>query len=75
MHIPEHIHFSLWGAGYPLQWVEELRFKGDPYLTSSMVDEDSRLGEFRTIRGLTRVENGPLRCSLSVRLQLETNFH
>lgn len=32
MSIPAHIHFTLWGAGYPLQWVEELRFKGDPYL-------------------------------------------
>jgi len=23
--VPAHIHFSLWGAGYPLQWVDELR--------------------------------------------------
>ncbi len=74
MHIPAHIHFSLWGAGYPLQWVEELRFTGDPYLTSSMVNEDSRLGEFRTIRELTRDAGGTLHCGLSVRLQRETNF-
>ena len=74
MHIPAHIHFSLWGAGYPLQWVEELRFKGDPYLTSSLVDEDSRLGEFRTIRELKRAADGTLQCCLLVKLQRETNF-
>lgn len=74
MNIPAHIHFSLWGAGYPLQWVEELRFTGDPYLTSSMVDEDSQFGEFRTIRELKRSGNGTLRCDISMRLQRETNF-
>jgi|SRR5271165_3404870 len=74
MNIPAHVHFTLWGAGYPLQWVEELRFKGDPYLTASILDEDSQLGEFRTIRELTRVADGTLQCSLSVKLQRETNF-
>jgi len=74
MNIPAHVHFTLWGAGYPLQWVEELRFKGDPYLTASMMDEDSQLGEFRTIRELTSLGNGTLQCRLAVKLQRETNF-
>jgi protocatechuate 3,4-dioxygenase, beta subunit len=74
MNIPAHIHFSLWGAGYPLQWVEELRFTGDPYITSSMLDEDSRLGDFGTIRELKRTPDGALTCGLSVKLQRETNF-
>jgi protocatechuate 3,4-dioxygenase, beta subunit len=74
MNIPAHVHFTVWGAGYPLQWVEELRFTGDPCLTASMIDEDSRLGEFRTIRELKRSGNGTLRCGLSVKLLRETNF-
>jgi len=24
---PAHVHFNLWGAGYPVQWTEELRFE------------------------------------------------
>jgi protocatechuate 3,4-dioxygenase beta subunit len=29
MNVLPHIHFSLWGAGYPLQWVDELTFQDD----------------------------------------------
>jgi protocatechuate 3,4-dioxygenase beta subunit len=29
MHIPAHEHFTVWGEGYPPQWIEELRFEGD----------------------------------------------
>jgi protocatechuate 3,4-dioxygenase beta subunit len=33
MRVPAHIHFSLWGAGCPLQWVDELRFEGSRYIS------------------------------------------
>ena len=74
MHIPAHVHLTVWGAGYPLQWVEELRFKGDPYLTSSTTEEDAQRGEFRTIREVSRSDDGMLRCSLKIRVERESNF-
>ena len=49
MRVPAHIHFELWGAGYPPQWTEELKFAGERYLTPDAVAQDARLGEFRAI--------------------------
>jgi protocatechuate 3,4-dioxygenase beta subunit len=75
MQVPAHIHFTLWGAGYPLQWAEELRFEGDPYITSSMLAEDAQCGEFRAIQRITHGDGGVLRCDLKIRVQTESNFH
>jgi protocatechuate 3,4-dioxygenase beta subunit len=75
MQVPAHIHFTLWGEGYPLQWVEELRFEGDPYITSSLLAEDAQRGEFRSIQRVTHGNGGVLHCSLKIRVQTETNFH
>src|ERR1039458_8660758 len=33
MRVPAHVHFVLWGGGYPLQWTEELKFEGGRYIT------------------------------------------
>jgi protocatechuate 3,4-dioxygenase beta subunit len=74
MRVPRHVHFCLWGGGYPLQWVEELRFEGDPYLTPAMIAEDNPRGEFRTIRRLTRNRDGTLQCDFKIRLLRESNF-
>ena len=74
MRVPAHIHFSFWGAGYPLQWVDELRFEGDRYLTPAMLSEDADRGEFRTIQRLSAGEDGVLRGGYSIRLQSKSNF-
>ncbi len=75
MHVPAHIHFLLWGAGYPLQWVEELRFEGDRYLTSEMLRTAAEEGLFRTIQPLVPGgADGALRCSFRVRLHSTCNF-
>jgi protocatechuate 3,4-dioxygenase beta subunit len=74
MQIPAHIHFSFWGAGYPLQWVDDLRFEGDRYLTPAMLEESARGGDFRTIQPLVKGENGMLRCNYKIKLQQRTNF-
>jgi protocatechuate 3,4-dioxygenase beta subunit len=74
MHVPAHIHFSLWGAGYPLQWVDELRFEGDHYITPAMRSEDANKEPFRTIQRLVRGDDGVLRCSYNIRLQSRSNF-
>ena len=73
MHIPAHVHFTAWGAGYPPQWIEELRFAGDPYLTPDMSAAAGQ-GEFRSVQPLIHGADGVLRCTYKFRLQRETNF-
>jgi protocatechuate 3,4-dioxygenase beta subunit len=75
MRVPAHVHFVLWGGGYPLQWTEELKFEGGRYITPALVAEDAQLGEFRTIQRLSRGNDGVLRCAFQIRLRRESNFH
>jgi protocatechuate 3,4-dioxygenase beta subunit len=74
MHIPAHVHFNLWGAGYPVQWTEELRFEGDSYLTEAMKNESEARGKFATIRPLTRDKDGIYHCEINLRLQEKSNY-
>jgi protocatechuate 3,4-dioxygenase beta subunit len=69
MRVPAHVHFELWGGGYPMQWAEAVQFAGDSYLTPEMLAADNRLGKFRTIR---EVRHG--RCDYQIRLQDATNY-
>ena len=46
MRVPAHVHFVLWGGGYPLQWTEELKFEGGRYGTPALMADDAQLGEF-----------------------------
>lgn len=74
MHIPAHVHFNLWGAGYPVQWTEELRFAGDSFLTAAMIQESEALGKFATIRPLTVDSAGLRHCEINLRLLEKSNF-
>jgi len=74
MWIPAHIHFNLWGAGYPVQWTEELRFEGDSYLTEAMKKESDTRGTFATIRPLTVDSAGVRHCEINLRLSGKSNF-
>lgn len=74
MHIPAHVHFNLWGAGYPVQWTDELRFEGDSYLTDTMKQESLARGKFATIRPLTRDASGVYHCEINLRLQETSNY-
>jgi protocatechuate 3,4-dioxygenase beta subunit len=74
MQVASHIHFSFWGCGYPPQWVDELRFEGDPYLTPAMIDEDRAHGDFATIQPLTRSSDRGLHCTVRFKLQRTCNF-
>jgi protocatechuate 3,4-dioxygenase, beta subunit len=73
MQVPAHIHFVLWGGGYPLQWVDEMRFSGGRYLTAAMLAEDAERGTFATIRPVTR-SAGVLRAGVNLRLASQCNF-
>jgi protocatechuate 3,4-dioxygenase beta subunit len=72
--IPAHVHFILWGAGYPRQWVDELRFEGDPFVTPHMLMEAASAGKFAAVRPLERGADGALHCSVNFRVQRVTNF-
>lgn len=74
MHIPAHIHFNLWGQGYPLQWAEELKFTGDRFLKPNHLAADAKLGDFRTIQPLTRDAGNLLRCAYRIRLRRTTDL-
>jgi len=72
--IPAHVHFILWGAGYPRQWVDELRFEGDPFVTRQMLEEAAAAGKFAAVRPLARGADGTLRCTVNFRVQRVSNF-
>ncbi|HTQ87592.1 MAG TPA: hypothetical protein VMI93_15340 [Candidatus Solibacter sp.] len=72
--IPAHVHFILWGAGYPRQWVDELRFEGDPFVTSRMLADAAEAGKFGAVRPLQRGADGALHCAVNFRVQHESNF-
>lgn len=74
MHVPSHVHFVVWGGGFPLQWVEELRFEGDSYLTADLVADDAKRGEFRSIQPLRRGADGAQHCEYKIRLEDKCNF-
>jgi protocatechuate 3,4-dioxygenase beta subunit len=75
MQVPAHVHFELWGSGYPLQWTEELKFEGDRHITPSMLAEDAQKAGFRTIQRVVRGDDGTLACNFSIKMQRESNFH
>lgn len=74
MHIPAHVHFNLWGAGYPAQWTEDLRFEGDSYLTEEMKRDSAARGKFATIRPLARDSAGIYHCDVNLRLLDKSNY-
>jgi protocatechuate 3,4-dioxygenase, beta subunit len=74
MHVPAHIHFNIWGAGYPFQYAEEMRFEGDSYLTPEMIENDKKAGEFALIRPVTSGSDGALHCNVNLKLITRTNF-
>jgi protocatechuate 3,4-dioxygenase beta subunit len=69
MRTPAHVHFELWGGGYPLQSGGAVQFAGDSYLTADMLADDASLAKFRTIR---EVRGG--RCEFQMRLGSECTF-
>ena len=72
--IPAHVHFILWGAGYPRQWTEELRFEGDPFVTREMLTEAAAAGKFAAVVPLVRGADGALDCTINFRVRTVSNF-
>ena len=72
--IPAHVHFILWGAGHPRQWVDELRFEGDPLVTREMLAEAGAAGRFAAVVPLERGAEGAFHCAVNFRVQKVSNF-
>ena len=74
MHIPAHVHFGLWGAGFPFQYADELRFAGDPYLTPDEIERAKGAGKFTTIVPVERDAKGVWVAHFNLRASKTTNF-
>jgi protocatechuate 3,4-dioxygenase beta subunit len=72
--IAAHVHFHAWGNGYPLQWTEDLKFAGDPLLSSNDLSNSQALGDFANIRPVERGADGVWRCNIRFRLSGKTNY-
>src|SRR5215469_7630527 len=44
--VPAHIHFHIYGGGYPLQWTPDLMFAGDPLLRPDQITSSTEMGRF-----------------------------
>lgn len=71
---PAHIHFHVWGGGYPLQWIPELKFADDVLLSQRDLTESKTLGDFANIRAVQRGSDGVWRCTIRFHLSKETNY-
>ena len=74
MHIPAHVHFGLWGAGYPFQYADELKFEGDPYLSQEDVDRAKIEGKFAKIVPLEKDSDGMWHAHINLRASRTSNF-
>jgi protocatechuate 3,4-dioxygenase beta subunit len=65
---PAHIHIEASGGGYPKQWVDELWFSDDPYLTAGQKKGAQAKGMFNPIVATTRDSKGVLQATFNIRL-------
>jgi protocatechuate 3,4-dioxygenase beta subunit len=72
--IAAHIHFHIYGGGYPLQWTPELMFSGDPLLQPEQIRSSAALGKFANVQPLVPDESGGLHCVFNIRASSTSNY-
>ena len=72
--VPAHIHFHIYGGGYPLQWTEDLMFADDPLLRTKQKQSSAALGKFANIQTLARNRDGSQHCTFNIRASKTTNY-
>jgi protocatechuate 3,4-dioxygenase beta subunit len=72
--IPAHVHFHVWGGGYPLQWTNDLLFASDPLIKATDLEESKANGRFGNVSDVTRGPGGARRCTINFRLRKQTNY-
>ena len=65
---PAHIHIEASGGGYPKQWVDELQFSDDPYITDAQKQASQSKGRFASIVTTTRDAKGVLHATFNIRM-------
>ena len=72
--VPAHVHFHIYGGGYPLQWTQNLMFADDPILKPDQINASLALGKFADIQNVTRSSDGTQRCTFNIRASKTTNY-
>jgi len=72
--IPAHIHFHVYGGGYPLQWTPDLMFADDPLIRPDQLQSSAALGKFANVQTIARDPDGTQRCTFNIRLSKTTNY-
>ncbi len=72
--VAAHIHFHIYGGGYPLQWTPALMFAGDPWLQAAQIKESAALGKFANTQATARDADGAERCTFNIRASKTTNY-
>jgi len=70
---PAHIHFEVWGAGYPKQSPDALEFTDDAHVTPKMLAASRAKGKFASIVTPSRDARGVLHVTIQMRLRNESN--
>jgi protocatechuate 3,4-dioxygenase beta subunit len=74
MNIAAHVHFHVWGAGYPLQWTPELLFAGDQFLKPNQLADSNALGKFANVQTVQQGKDGVLHCTFNIRISAVSNY-
>jgi protocatechuate 3,4-dioxygenase beta subunit len=72
--VPAHIHFRIYGGGYPLQSIPDLMFAGDALLPAAAINESIALGRFANIKATVRDEDGTEACTFNIRASQTSNY-
>jgi protocatechuate 3,4-dioxygenase beta subunit len=72
--IAAHVHFHVWGGGYPLQWTDELQFADDPLVKASDRAASRSRGKFGNVSAVTRDPGGTQHATINFRIRSETNY-
>ena len=74
MRIPAHVHFGLWGAGYPFQYAGEVRFVGDAFLSEEDAARAKTQGKFSDIVPIEKDKNGVWHVRINLEISRTSNF-
>jgi protocatechuate 3,4-dioxygenase, beta subunit len=72
--IPAHIHFHIYGAGYPLQWTPDLMFADDPLLQPEQLRSSAEMGKFANVQAPVRGADGSQTCAFNIRASSSSNY-
>ena len=72
--IAAHIHFHIYGGGYPLQWTEELLFADDPLVKPEQIRHSAELGQFANVAAAVHDADGTEHYVFNIRASATSNY-